>query len=201
MLILLGAKGFLRKLFKAKMLFALISLAPFLPVTDFQPEAYLGRWYQTYSDLAVDATFENSSYCVTADYSMNDNGTIAVENRERQFSVNGPERRILGWAEPATNDSALGEYTVHLQTTNSAFGAPYWIYDLGPQQDYGENQTQYAYAIVSDPLDLTLFVLARNVTEFHEVWEPAVLARLEANGFNSWLNSPIATVQEGCSYF
>ena len=184
------------------MLFALISLAPLLPVTDFQPQAYLGRWYQTYSDLAVDATFENSSYCVTADYSMNDNGTIAVENREHQFSVNGPERRILGWAAPATNDSSLGEYTVHLQTTE--FPAPYWIYDLGPLQTYEDpfygNQTQYAYSVVSDPLDLTLFVLARNVTEFQEVWEPAVLARLEANGFNTWINAPIATVQAGCSY-
>ncbi len=184
------------------MLFALISLAPFLPVTDFQPQAYLGRWYQTYADLAVDATFENSSYCVTADYHMNDNGTIAVENRERQFSINGPERSILGWAAPATNDSSLGEYTVNLQTTN--FPAPYWIYDLGPQQVYEDpfygNQTQYSYAVVSDPLLLTLFVLARNVTEFQEVWEPAVLARLQSNGFNSWLNTPIATVQDGCSY-
>lgn len=180
------------------MLLALISLAPFLPVTDFQPEAYLGRWYQTYADLAVDATFENSSYCVTADYGMNPNGTISVENRERQFNVSGPERRILGWAGPATNDSSLGEYTVHLQTTE--FPAPYWIYDLGPRQDYGENVTQYSYAVVSDPLKLTLFVLARNVTEFHEVWEAGVLPRLESNGFNGWLNTPIATVQDGCSY-
>ena len=59
--------------------------AQWAPVQD------LGHWYQTYSDLAVVATFENASTCVTADYGLNSNGTISVWNRERQYSVNGSE--------------------------------------------------------------------------------------------------------------
>jgi hypothetical protein len=55
--------------------------------------AYLGRWYQVYSDLIVEATFENASYCDTADYGLYPNGTISVLNRERQYGVDGLERR------------------------------------------------------------------------------------------------------------
>ncbi len=52
-----------------------------------------------------------------------------MENRERHGSIEGPEDRILGWAQ-ASNASRPGELTVHLQTTS--FPAPYWVYELGP---------------------------------------------------------------------
>lgn len=171
------------------------------PVPEVIVEQYLGHWFQAYSDVAVTATFENSSYCVTADYGMNPNGTISVWNRERQYSVTGPEREIFGWA-AATNTSQPGELTVHLQGTGG-FGAPYWIYELGPVvpgQGQGSNGTaQYSYSVVSDPFHLTLFVLARNLTEFAATWAEGVLARLTAAGYTGWLNTPTATVQEGCA--
>lgn len=164
-----------------------------VPVVD--TEAYLGRWYQAFSDFAVEATFENSSYCVTADYGLYPNGTISVENRERVGSVEGPVRRILGWANTA-NMSYPGELTVHLQTTS--FPAPYWIYELGPAT---YNGSLYEYSVVSDPLYFTLFVLARNLTSFAETWQDGVLQRLAQLGFTNFFNKPIATVQDGCSYW
>lgn len=161
-------------------------------VPELDREAYLGHWYQVYSDLAVEATFENSSYCVTATYALNPNGTVSVENLERQYSVSGPERRILGWADQA-NASRPGELTVHLQTTE--FPAPYWVFALGPQT---YNGTQYEYSVVSDPFRLTLFVLARNLTTFAAQWQAEVMDFLKRSGFTRILNTPIATVQEGC---
>jgi len=186
-----------RPLLFAGMLAAVTSQS-WTPVTEVITEQYLGHWYQAYSDLAVTATFENSSYCVTADYGMYPNGTISVWNRERQYSVTGPEREIFGWA-AAANTSQPGELTVHLQTTGG-FGAPYWIFELGPVvPGPSPNATaQYAYSVVSDPLRLTLFVLARNLSEFAEVWADGVLGRLAAAGYTGWLNTPTATVQEGC---
>lgn len=156
---------------------------------------YLGRWYQVYADLAVDITFENSSYCDTADYGLYPNNTISVLNRERQYGVDGPEREIYGWAEEASNKTE-GELTVHLQTTE--FPAPYWVYELGPAT---YNGSQYQYSVVSDPLKLTLFVLARNVSEFMATWAEGVLERLKAEGFTGVLNTPILTVQENCTYW
>jgi lipocalin len=151
---------------------------------------YLGRWYQVYSDLFVDATFENSSFCDTADYAVYPNDTISVWNRERQYNTSGPERQIFGWAE-ATDPSKPGELTVHLQTTG--FGAPYWVYQLGPVE-----HDQYEYSIVSDPFKLTLFVLARNVSKFFKKYNANVSEYLTEQGFTSLVNSPILTPQEGC---
>jgi hypothetical protein len=76
--------------------------------------------------------------------------------------------------------SKPGEIVVHLQTVQ--FGAPYWIFALGPET-YGP-QGLYQYSIVSDPFKATLFVLARNVTDFYARWEPEVDAFLAKNGWD-----------------
>jgi apolipoprotein D and lipocalin family protein len=181
-------------------------------VPSLNTTAYLGRWYQTYSDLIVEATFENASYCDTADYGLNPNGTISVLNRERQYGVDGPERAIYGWAAAGPADEP-GQLTVHLDGTGSFgvpscarndiisgsagdFGAPYWIYALGP---IGMTDGLYRYSIVSDPLKATLFVLARNVTEFYAQWNVTVRGILAELGFTGVLNSPLTTVQVGCA--
>ena len=170
--------------------FSLFTVKSQSQVQELNRTQYLGRWYQVYSDLFVDATFENSSYCDTADYGIYPNDTISVWNRERQYNVTGPERQIFGWAN-LTNTSHPGELTVHLETTE--FPAPYWVYQLGPVED-----DEYQYSIVSDPLKLTLFVLARNVSDFMERWDANIREWLKTNGFTGLLNTPIATIQEGC---
>ena len=162
-------------------------------VSELNRTQYLGRWYQMYSDLFVDATFENSSFCDTADYGINQNNTISVWNRERQYNVTGPERQIFGWADTA-DASKPGELTVHLQTTE--FPAPYWVYQLGPVIE-----DQYEYSIVSDPLKLTLFVLARNVSRFLKKYNDQVISYLTDQGFTGLVNSPVVTAQEGCEYW
>ena len=165
-------------------------------VSELNTTAYLGRWYQMYSDLIVEATFENSSYCDTADYGLWPNGTISVWNRERQYGVDGPERQIHGWAAAFNNTGEPGQLTVYLQTTG--FGAPYWVYELGPATYDGY---MYEYSIVSDPLKATLFVLARNVSEFYDRWNANVSASLRLVGFTGFFNTPLPTVQNGCAYW
>ncbi len=175
------------------LLAALFSAFAFAQVTELNRTQYLGRWYHVYSDLFVDATFENSSFCDTADYGIYPNNTISVLNRERQFNVTGPERVIYGWAD-VEDETKPGELTVHLQTTE--FPAPYWVYQLGPVE-----KDQYQYSIVSDPLKLTLFVLARNVSKFMDKYNKNVTDYLTEQGFTGLVNSPIVTPQEGCEYW
>jgi lipocalin len=163
------------------------------PVTDLNTTQYYGRWYQAFSDLAVEATFENNSYCVTADYAPNPNGTISVDNRERNDNVTGPMRRILGWAD-VPDPSKPGQLQVHLQTTE--FAAPYWVYALGPVVN-----GLYDYSVVSDNLRFTLFVLTRNLTRFARDYNTQVLSFLNASGFTRLWNFPVATVQGGCRYW
>jgi apolipoprotein D and lipocalin family protein len=173
----------------------LFNIAVAQTVTELNTTAYLGRWYQIYSDFIVDATFENFSYCDTADYGLWANDTISVLNRERQYNVSGPERAINGWASIG-NLSEPGQLTVHLQSVQ--FGAPYWIYKLGPPT---YNGGLYEYSIVSDPLKATLFVLARNVSEFYNKWNTNVSITLKQLGFNGLFNTPLTTIQDGCTYY
>lgn len=169
----------------------LMSLFTAAQVTELNRTQYLGRWYQVYADLFVDATFENSSYCDTADYGIYPNNTISVWNRERQYSVTGPERQIFGWAD-VEDETKPGELTVHLQTTE--FPAPYWVYQLGPVFE-----EKYEYSIVSDPVKLSLFVLARNVSRFMSLYNENVTEYLREQGFTGLFNTPVLTVQEGCA--
>jgi lipocalin len=169
-----------------------IAVAAAQTVPTLNETAYLGHWFQAYSDLIVEATFENASFCVTADYGTNPNGTISVLNRERQGATTGPERRVLGWAEQSS-PAKPGELTVHLQT--APFPAPYWVYALGPAT---YNGSLYEYSIVSDPLKATLFVLVRNLSALSARWDTEILTFLAENGFTKTWNTPIPTVQDDC---
>ena len=101
--------------------------------------------------------------------------------------------------------------------------APYWVFKLGPET-YGV-EGQYEYAVVSSELQVSLFVLTRNVTTFYSTWKPEIDTYLAQNGWDkvriparwaiasftpsSWLaltcvqpwNSPINITQIGCTYW
>lgn len=47
-------------------------------------------------------------------------------------------------------------------------------------------------------LQLSLFILARNVTDFYDNYQQGVLDWCKANGFTNPLNAPLATQQIGC---
>lgn len=68
-------------------------------------------------NLFEQATFENASLCDTADYALLPNGTVTVLNRERQDSVDGPERALTGYATCPDGPPAC---TVHLQVSQAA---------------------------------------------------------------------------------
>ena len=63
------------------------------------------------------------------------------------------------------------------------------------------NGSYYQYSVVSDPLILDLFVLARNVTEFKQNYEEKVLTKLKEQGFTKSYNKPTVTYQgSDCMY-
>ena len=72
----------------------------------------------------------------------------------------------------------------------------YWIIGLGPINADG----LYSWATVSDSGLKSLYVLARDVAVFQAEYEDEVLATLAEQGFTTFLNKPIETTQEGCTY-
>lgn len=128
-----------------------------------------------------------------------------------------------GWA-TIPNPQKPGELVVHLVGVPVA--APYWVFKLGPET-YGPDGL-YEYAVVSSELQISLFVLSRNVTAFYTKWKPEVDTFLATNGWNKvrlcyrsqpqveptthancicalahsqiW-NKPIPIIQDGCVYW
>ncbi len=163
---------------------------------------YAGRWYQVYADLAT-SVFE-SRYCVVADYGLFANGTISVRNRDRIGSVTGAQNGILGWAS-INNRTSLhtieGSLSVNLQIPAPApsISAPYDVVLLGPAS-FGEFGL-YEYAVVTDPFELTLFVLARDVNTFFTKYNASVYQQLVDDGFINVINEPRQTFQTGCAEY
>ena len=170
-----------------------------VPVVDILK--YAGRWYQVYADLAT-SVFE-SKYCVTTDYGLFANNTISVRNRQRDGSVQGAYNGILGWAAFNNRTSlgtADGSLSVYLQLPAPApqgIPAPYDIILLGPAT-YGPFGL-YQYAVVSDPLEVSLFVLTRDVDVYYAQYNATVMAQLREDGFINPVNEPRQTVQQGCT--
>ena len=69
--------------------------------------------------------------------------------------------------------------------------APYWVIELGPIYD-----GMYDYSIVSDNVQLSLFVLTRNVSRFYKEYDETVLVSLDDFGFNKFYNEPIEIEQD-----
>ena len=162
-------------------------------------EQYLGRWYQVYADLPTEV-FE-SRYCVTADYGLAKDGSVSVLNRERKKSVTGSESKIEGSAR-VVNASEPGKLAVKFPV--SPVPGEYWVYLLGPAttpSPTGQGLPLYDYSVVSDSRKVTLFVLARNVTLFQQKYDATILEDLKGLGFSKFYNKPLATYQDGCTYW
>ena len=156
-------------------------------VPELDLRSYDGFWYEVYKDL-FDETFQLGGSCVTANYTILDDGTVGVVNTE--IFPNGTEGIIDGCAFYEDGNTG-GELTVKLDGVPMA--APYWVIELGPIVD-----EQYDYAVVSDNVKISLFVLARDVDRFFQEYDENVLNNLDKMGFTKKINSPMKTNQTGC---
>ncbi|PFX27676.1 Apolipoprotein D [Stylophora pistillata] len=152
---------------------------------------YLGRWYQMYGDPTVMATFERDAVCVTADYTLRKDGKVGVLNSERLRTPTGEGKNITGYAY-IPDPKEPGKLKVHLGGT--PVDAPYWVVKLGPPTFGAEGL--YQYSVVTDNLQITLFVLARDVDTFKSQFDEQVQSWLVENGFTRFYNKPVATLQD-----
>ena len=163
--------------------------AEYTYVSDLNVTQYLGKWIEVYGDL-FDNTFQKNGRCLTAEYQLIDDNTISVFNSEIDNKNN--LQTISGVAYYESGNSG-GQLTVKLEGTPKA--APYWVIELGPIID-----EEYDYAIVSDNLRVSLFVLARNIDRFFEEYDEDVLDSIEEMGFDKKYNMPILVDQTKCTY-
>lgn len=161
---------------------------------------YAGTWFQMYSNLPVTSTFERDNVCVTAQYGQPDpsikKADVSVVNTARLVQpTNGTIAGITGYAYVPDSDEP-GKLKVHFDE-GAPVDADYWVTSLGPVNE----DNLYDYAIVSDNIGLTLYVLARNVETFETKYDTTVREQLVDLGFTGKAKEPIPTYQKAdCDY-
>eukprot|EP00741_Cyanophora_paradoxa_P011571 tig00020562_g11179.t1 len=160
-------------------------------VSHLDIERYSGRWYEQASSVFVKAVIERGCACVTADYTERDDGKVDVLNRCTE-GAGGREIVVKGTAE------------VPVRLSPNPFPAPYWVALLGPVRETDEGRKEYAWAVVTDPTRLSLWILSRPRAMDDETYAHvlarmrgaslpvALLRRTEQGGACSYASAPSA---------
>ena len=138
------------------------STVPYVDLT-----RYVGFWYEI---ARYPTSFQANCASSTADYTARPDGTIGVFNTclAADGSVVSTIEGTASVVDPKTNAKLAVRFP------NVPIAAPYWIIDLG---------TDYEYAVVSDPLRLTLFILSRTPT-LDQATLDGILVRLVDQGYD-----------------
>ncbi|XP_045472708.1 apolipoprotein D-like [Harmonia axyridis] len=152
----------------------------------FDLNKYLGKWYEQEKYFAV---FEFDGKCVSATYSLADDGTIKVFNQQIDKLTN-KARSIEGTARPQNNDKEA-KLIVNFNNLPINIDAPYWVLET----DYE------SYAVVWSCTDLGIFntkfawILTRERNPPSEVLEKA---HAVFDKFNLNKKKLIKTEQKDC---
>ncbi|MDF1781496.1 MAG: lipocalin family protein [Alcanivoracaceae bacterium] len=137
------------------------------PVTDFELERYLGKWYEI---ARLDHRFERGLNNVTAVYAMNDDGTVRVINK-------GYSSKNKEWEEATGKAKFAGSPDVgHLEV--SFFGPFYGAYVI-----FELDKENYQYAFITGS-ENTLWLLSRTPTVSDEL-KNHFINTVDKLGYNS----------------
>lgn len=142
-------------------------LPPLQTVANVDLQRYIGTWYEIAS---YPHRFQKGCVATRAEYTLRDDGQIAVRNECRQETLDGPRKSVEGRAkvvDPASN--------ARLKVTFFwPFWGAYWIIDLDPD---------YRWAVVGHPSRNYLWVLSRMPTLDEGVYQQ-IVARLASQGYD-----------------
>ncbi len=138
------------------------------PVANFKADKYLGKWYEV---ARLDHSFERGLQQVTAEYSLREDGGIAVRNRG--FKVDDGSWKVAEGKAYFVGPKDQGYLKVSFF---GPFYGSYIVFDL--------DQDQYSYSLISGPDKSYLWLLSRTPN-----MDPATKKRLvdkaQALGFDT----------------
>jgi lipocalin len=181
-------------------------LPGFLKPSDVGPidiDAYMGRWYEMYSSQIPMSTFEKDAYCVTADYTLQEDMDIDKKitfDFLNSMRKGGPEGDLEIGSGEATNILVKFQTPLdglwYLQSDDGKYMGQYVIQAVGPIES-----GKYAWAIVSDVLRTSVWILARDTKKFNMDFDADVLEKAKDKGFKMSWNKPIKSEQpNNCKY-
>ena len=137
------------------------------PVDNFELEPYLGTWYEI---ARLDHSFERGLSNVTANYSLRDDGGVAVLNRG--YRAGKDEWDEAQGKAYFIGDPGIGRLKV------SFFGPFYGAYNIF---ELGDN---YEYSLVAGPDRSYLWILAREA-RLPQAMLDELLSKAEAAGYDT----------------
>lgn len=124
-------------------------------VSDVDLKRYAGLWYEI---ARLPNRFEKGLDCVTAQYTLLDNGKVEVINQGRKVDNDNEKSSIKGYAR-VPDDTFPGRLKV---TFFWPFAGDYYIIAL---------DEDYSYALVGDPSRKFLWILSKNNSLDTEIYE------------------------------
>jgi apolipoprotein D and lipocalin family protein len=111
---------------------------------------YAGLWYQV---AGYEFGPTDGLVGITAEYALLENGKVSVLNRGFVGDFNGEEDVIEGVATVVDIETNAKLEVRFPSVLGGLFAGKYWIISL--------DEVEYSYAVVSDPMRFTLFILSR----------------------------------------
>lgn len=136
-------------------------------VENVEIERYLGLWYEiaNYPPL-----FQLGCTNTTAEYSLNDDGTLRVVNSCRRWSLDNAAETRVGRARVVDEQT-----NAKLKVSFGPFEGDYWIIDL--------DQDHYQWAVVGEPTRRFLWILYREPHMPPDLYD-TITARLPEKGYD-----------------
>ena len=133
---------------------------------------YAGLWYEI---ARYDTPFDEDAVAVTAEYTLNDDGTVRVVNKGLVGGLDGTPTSIEGVArvvDPVTNSKLSVTFD---RPDIAGVEFDYWIIEL---------DEDYQYAVVTNETRFVLYILSRTPALEDSVYED-ILYRIVKKGFDA----------------
>ena len=157
---------------------------------EFILDCYLGLWYQAYSTPLIQQLYEQggTSRCVRAYYSKGERANTVTVRNEQILS----DQTIQYVQGVAVQEPIQTHFKIFFG--NIPIGQDYWIMNWGPIVN-----GLYQWSIVSNANRTYLYILCRNIEQFHQLYENEVLQWVKDQGYDNhpW-TTPVATNQHQC---
>ena len=138
------------------------------PVDNFDLDRYLGKWYEI---ARLDHSFERGLTKVTAEYSLNDNGSVSVINR-------GYSTQDKQWK------SAKGIAYFIDSPTDGLLKVSFFRPFYGTYAIFELDHANYQYAVISGPNHSYLWILSRTPSLSDTIKKQLIQKAADA-GFNT----------------
>lgn len=156
----------------------------------FDVAEYLGIWYEIATTPTEVDTFERNCYCTRANYTLQDDGSVLVQNSCNHGSTSGPLYIANGTA-IIEDPSQPAKLSV---TFGSPFYAPYWIII---NDDY-ENAVVWSCTSIGLIRTEFMWVLSRQNTMSSSTYSMLTSEAQKKTGYD--VSRLIMAHQQGCTY-